>query len=91
MGTHDDMNTTRSIGWERIWDAPLSAACLALFRVYRTAVSPLLRPRCRFLPTCSAYGVEAVERYGAVRGLWLTCRRLLRCHPFHAGGYDPVP
>jgi len=62
-----------------------------LLWAYRTLLSPLLGPRCRFLPSCSTYAVEAVERHGATRGVWLAARRLLRCHPLHAGGYDPVP
>lgn len=60
-------------------------------RFYRRYLSPLTPPSCRFHPTCSAYGEEAVRRYGAARGGWLTLRRLLRCHPFCKGGYDPVP
>ena len=64
---------------------------LALVRVYRRGVSPLLPPRCRFYPTCSAYAQEALERHGPWRGGWLAARRLLRCHPWHPGGYDPVP
>ncbi len=75
----------------RAWRDPLTGACLALLKGYRAVVSPWVGPCCRYVPTCSAYGVEALERYGAFKGLWLTCRRLLRCHPFHAGGYDPVP
>ncbi len=58
---------------------------------YRRWVSPALPARCRFHPSCSAYALEAVTRHGAWRGSWLATRRLLRCHPFHPGGYDPVP
>jgi uncharacterized protein len=60
-------------------------------RVYQLVVSPLLGPRCRFYPSCSAYAVEAITTRGAVVGLWLTARRLLRCHPWNPGGLDPVP
>ena len=63
---------------------------LALLRLYKLAISPLLPSACRFYPTCSEYARDAVARYGAVRGSWLGLKRLLRCHPFHAGGYDPV-
>ncbi|HHC07370.1 MAG TPA: membrane protein insertion efficiency factor YidD [Actinobacteria bacterium] len=60
-------------------------------RAYRRWLSPLLGPRCRFHPTCSAYALEAVERHGALRGGGLALRRIGRCHPFHPGGNDPVP
>lgn len=63
---------------------------VALLRFYKAAVSPLLPPSCRFMPTCSEYAMEAVEKYGALRGGWMGVRRLLRCHPFHPGGFDPV-
>lgn len=66
-------------------------ALLLLIQVYRYTLSPLLGARCRFYPTCSAYGLEAIRRYGAWRGGWLTLKRLGRCHPWHAGGVDPVP
>lgn len=62
-----------------------------LIRAYRYLVSPLLGNNCRFYPSCSSYAEEAIARHGAVRGAWLALRRLLRCHPFHEGGCDPVP
>ncbi len=62
-----------------------------LIRVYRYLLSPLLPPRCRYLPSCSEYALEAVERHGALRGGWLAVRRLARCHPWGGAGYDPVP
>ena len=64
---------------------------LALIGAYRRFLSPLLGPRCRFIPSCSAYGLEAISRHGPWRGGWLTLRRLLRCHPFTPCGCDPVP
>jgi putative membrane protein insertion efficiency factor len=64
---------------------------LAAIRFYRAFVGPLLGPRCRFYPSCSAYGLEAIAVHGALRGSWLTIRRIGRCHPFHPGGLDPVP
>ena len=64
---------------------------LAAIRFYRSAISPLTPPSCRFQPTCSAYALEAIEKYGAARGGWLAFRRLLRCQPFCKGGHDPVP
>ncbi len=64
---------------------------LALIAGYRRWISPLLGPRCRFIPSCSAYGLEAISRHGPWRGGWLTLRRLLRCHPFTPCGCDPVP
>ena len=64
---------------------------LRAIRFYQRHISPTMPPSCRYLPTCSQYGCEAVQRYGLARGGWLTLRRLLRCHPFSAGGCDPVP
>ena len=64
---------------------------IGLIRFYQKAISPMRPPCCRFIPTCSAYALEAVEKYGALKGGWLAFRRILRCHPFCKGGYDPVP
>jgi putative membrane protein insertion efficiency factor len=70
---------------------PVARAVVALIQLYRQGVSPLRPPSCRYSPTCSGYAVEAISRHGLVRGSWLALRRLGRCHPFHAGGHDPVP
>ena len=66
-------------------------ALIALIKFYQYFISPLLGPRCRFYPSCSSYGIEALRRHGVIIGLYLTLRRLLKCHPFHDGGIDPVP
>ena len=62
-----------------------------LIRGYQLAISPLLGPRCRFYPSCSHYAIEAIETHGALRGVWLTIKLISRCHPWHKGGFDPVP
>jgi hypothetical protein len=62
-----------------------------LIRGYQVTLSPLLPSACRYQPTCSRYALEAVERYGALKGTWMGAKRIARCHPFHPGGYDPVP
>lgn len=69
----------------------MKPVALALIKLYQITLSPLLGTRCRFHPTCSVYAQEAIAKYGLLRGVSLGLRRLLRCHPFHAGGIDPVP
>lgn len=69
----------------------LKKAAIYLIRLYRAYISPLKMPCCRFQPTCSQYALEAFEKYGFLKGAYLSVRRILKCHPFHKGGYDPVP
>ncbi|MDO4851304.1 MAG: membrane protein insertion efficiency factor YidD [Actinomycetota bacterium] len=76
------------IGWLR--DVPKNCALL-LIMFYRRCISPLTSAHCRFYPTCSQYALTAFSRYGFWKGLWLTVKRISKCHPFHSGGYDPVP
>jgi uncharacterized protein len=78
---------------DRDGNVPTPVAWLLIIPImgYQRFISPLLGPRCRFAPSCSAYALEALRRHGAARGLWLAVRRLARCHPFNPGGYDPVP
>jgi len=66
-------------------------AAIALIRAYQLAISPLVGPACRFWPTCSVYAAEAIRRHGVARGMALALARLLRCHPWRPGGFDPVP
>jgi len=87
--THE--STTLSGGPLAALNRLLAAVMLALINFYRRWFSPFLGPRCRFIPSCSAYGLEAIQRHGPWRGGWLTLRRLLRCHPFTPCGCDPVP
>lgn len=70
---------------------PVQLLFIGLIRFYRRAVSPLFPPRCRFYPSCSEYAEQALRRHGVVRGGWMSIVRLLKCHPLHPGGYDPVP
>ena len=76
------------VGWIL---APVTWSLIALIRFYQTFISPGLPASCRFAPSCSQYTLEAVRRYGALKGSWLGARRLARCHPWHPGGFDPVP
>ncbi len=69
----------------------MKKAFMATIRFYQREISPLCPPRCRYIPTCSEYALEAVEKYGAIKGTFLATKRILRCNPFHKGGYDPVP
>lgn len=82
--------TPSTFKWLRGAAGPLSALVRLLLWVYHTTISPLLGPCCRFTPSCSAYASEAIARNGIARGGWMAVKRLLRCHPFHPGGWDPV-
>ena len=84
-------STILSAGSTHPFNRLVGALMLALISFYRRWISPLIGPRCRFIPTCSAYGLEAIQRHGPWRGGWLTLRRVLRCHPFTPCGCDPVP
>ena len=70
---------------------PAQWLVLKVIRAYQLAISPHMPPTCRFVPSCSEYGYEAIQRYGAIKGGWLAARRIGRCHPFARGGHDPVP
>ena len=79
-----------SLAWKSLaW--LLKNIFLALIWFYQSAISPWLGPNCRYKPTCSEYARQAIVKYGPVKGSWLALKRILRCHPFHPGGYDPVP
>lgn len=69
----------------------MKSIVVGLIRIYQRYVSPFTPPSCRYVPTCSQYAVESVSKYGVLKGLWLATKRISRCHPFHEGGYDPVP
>ena len=70
---------------------PIKALFIILIRAYQWLISPLLPPSCRFTPSCSHYGIEALQKHGLIRGSYLTINRILRCHPWSKGGHDPVP
>ena len=69
----------------------MKGLALGLVRFYQLTLSQVMPPSCRFMPTCSQYTYEAIARYGLLKGIWMGVRRILRCHPFNEGGYDPVP
>ena len=89
----EDSARARESKSSRLWRPWLWPRLLVIsvIRGYQLVISPALPPSCRFTPTCSQYTLEAVSRYGVVRGGWLGARRIARCHPFNPGGYDPVP
>lgn len=68
----------------------MKTLCILLIRFYQLFISPLFPPTCRFYPTCSQYAIEAIQKKGVLRGVWLAIKRIVKCHPFHPGGYDPV-
>jgi putative membrane protein insertion efficiency factor len=78
--------------YDILWElVPIRNVVIRLLRVYQVLISPMYPPRCRFVPSCSQYAIEAIERFGVIRGGWLTVKRLLKCGPWHKGGFDPVP
>lgn len=81
-------HSSRSTGKINRWFA---AAILGLIRFYQYVISPLIGPRCRFYPSCSQYAIEAIQRYGTLKGGWLALNRIIRCNPLSEGGVDPVP
>lgn len=77
--------------WNKLVKAPIGFLFLILIKAYQYLLSPLLGASCRYTPTCSQYGVEAISKYGPFKGGWLTLKRIARCHPWAAHGHDPVP
>ncbi len=64
---------------------------ILIIRLYQMILSPFMNNSCRFFPTCSEYGMQAIQKHGSLKGAWLTCKRICKCHPFHKGGFDPIP
>ncbi|MBC7256248.1 MAG: membrane protein insertion efficiency factor YidD [Chloroflexi bacterium] len=81
----------KSLAWRSNAQKMFRQAVLQGLRFYKRAISPMFPPSCRYVPTCSEYMYDAVVKYGVAKGVWLGLKRLSRCHPFHPGGYDPVP
>jgi uncharacterized protein len=86
-----DRNGADALNAQAVRPGLVSRAMMALIRFYQVAISPGLGSNCRFHPTCSHYTYEAIAKHGPFKGVWLGAKRILRCHPFHPGGYDPVP
>lgn len=82
---------SRSLSFSRSVARWPRKALILFVRAYQITLSPLLGGACRYYPSCSAYAIEALEKHGALRGAWLAIKRISRCHPFHPGGFDPVP
>lgn len=91
MHESDTLSGDPSPTLQQRFNQSVAEVLLALIGFYRSFISPILGPRCRFTPTCSAYGLEAIQKHGPWKGGWLTLKRLLRCHPFTPCGCDPVP
>ena len=91
MHEFDTLSGDPSPTLQQRFNQSVASVLLALIGFYRSFISPILGPRCRFTPTCSAYGLEAIQKHGPWKGGWLTLKRLLRCHPFTPCGCDPVP
>ena len=91
MHESDTLSGDPSPTLQQRFNQSVALLLLALIGFYRSFISPILGPRCRFTPTCSAYGLEAIQKHGPWKGGWLTLKRLLRCHPFTPCGCDPVP
>ena len=91
MHESDSLSGDPSPTLQQRFSQGVAALMLALIGFYRRFISPMIGPRCRFTPTCSAYGLEAIQRHGPWKGGWLTLKRVMRCHPFSDCGCDPVP
>jgi len=92
LSVYREFSARRALSAQRVFSLRKAPATLAisLLRFYQKFISPLKPPTCRFYPTCSEYAIQAVRKYGFGKGLWKALRRVLKCHPFHPGGYDPV-